>query len=1777
MIKHNAAKNTNLNKNKLDIYTCLYGNNERNFINNFRSNKNIRGKLNLQTLKKNYELYNKNEKEKNIFIESEYTNKKKSDASPNNKIANINNLSGNKIFKSLLNECLSNITQQANMKNIIIDNKKKTDKKFFEKYKLNYLSSKRENSRTSSDNNFKSNISSDHKTINKNKKSLLHKNNFLQKKKFLSLMHFSPKLVLRDEHNNLKIRIAGYDEINNIKSITNKSNINTNSNIKFSERNSKNTLSVKKKTIINLSKKIVNEKSPSRNTDVRKINSNINRSPKDIQKLNIEQSNCSLNESKSSFKHNNNLKSDKKKPKRRSSKSNKQLKFRINKFSSFQKPIIIEQKKKLFIPDYIKNSSVIKIKDISNLPFLNNNMSNEDYVVSSNLKQIIKKNITYLKSCLFESSFEREGTKKIKRRSISYTAKNKLTKIKSPTNKEALSGDTIVKSEIKGKRTFSRNNKRKNKIKNKRKIKEEVSSDKNINNKNNFLLETPSTLQLLNEKKVLIDNMPAHTNNSNNSSINDNSNSQIILLNKNNQKSNFYLPENNEFKKGKTNNKVFLKKVNSKLYFNTVNKYFMELENFRNLERKNIIYDSFDDEEIYELDENTLCLSPNSFVVFFFDIYIALSSIISIVVLPLNLARNKKFCRNCIFDFDNFLVYVTEVIYFIDLIMGFFKMYYNFEEQLIKDHSRIVKHYLKGNFALDLISAIPLLSLKILKTPKCNINNNIKFIHKYYNYQLNDLSDLLKLVKIIKIIKILNDNVFIKLFYKFIDEFDSSEKIITYITYISVVAISLHFATCLNIFISRNSYPNWIISLNMQNEFFSKIYMTSLYHIITSVTTVGYGDITPRSFREYIFQLIILLIGIVAYSWMVSSFSNYIKKNSEKYIEYENKLRILEDIKLKNPKISPSIYKKVYRHLNYGMKKGKNDYNIIFEMLPYSLKNTLIYEMYKPIINNFTILKNSQNSDFVISIIMALKPFSAIKNDLIVKYGDILEEMIFVKKGKISIEISINKKYQKELIETYLSDQLFNDDKIFLANSKKRKKKSIIVKTFNSTVISLKNSYILENSNIFPSKIDISSINKTASLELNKCSLKKDTINQNENNDKKDETILRILDIRRNEYFGDILMFLGYKSPINIRVKSKNVELFLLRKVDAINISITYKNIWNKINEKSTFNIEQIKSKIQKIVKQYCQSLGIKIDNNKIATNNTNNNDTQINTIKNKCSKNKQITNINDNNDNNDNKYSSIISNKNFNSASNSGVLTKESQKSLYSIIKKMDDKKNKINKNVIKSYFSVNKQEKNEKFKDSSSLNFESAFLKEKEIKNTIKAFKYSNLLKLPNEFYENSNIKSNGDKNNAEFVSINEFKKNSSHASNNAKYLPSNCQYSNFNSDENDLTPYKAEEINDEIYPGEIFEVEKHKNFNNKTGFLSQDKEYKNHSSSLDNDLIKNGIQKKKIKENDFNKNNNTITKIKFSDISLTETKNFSLEYQSMYDNLNQLTKYQYSKDKEIQIKTKTFLENIYFNNNSIKVKDINNDIINFEKTKMNSDTNEVKNIKDLFNDDSFNINKRLINTKISENSNKCLPNNLFTVKNNQSITSNTSQNINNCNNHRNKRRSSVSFFHVSPKKFLKESNNNIITSLKWKAKFCKSCQKVSSFVVPCYQNNNNSSIISPKKIKKTNKSNKLLNMVNKNIKQNSQNINNPEMFYSGLFYSLMKKQKQTKTPENKKSAHKNNHNISLDKENQNCELSFNNNKEKTFSHFDFTPLANDLNTKMKRNRKNKKYLKV
>ena len=568
-------------------------------------------------------------------------------------------------------------------------------------------------------------------------------------------------------------------------------------------------------------------------------------------------------------------------------------------------------------------------------------------------------------------------------------------------------------------------------------------------------------------------------------------------------------------------------------------------ERFRFLRRSKELYDSYDDEELEDEAEIDYYISPSNYFIKIFDLIIFIASMIYFVYVPILFSKNIIISS----ESNNIMLMLIDAIYILDIIFNFFRAYQNFDENLVRKRKYIFEHYLNSWFFIDFIQCIPFFTLfKYL-----DMKDEIKYANSLGNKykRINRLSYLIIMVKIIKLYKMLNENITL---LKIWENISKNEIIDNYGSFFfslfySVSAVNL--CACIFIFIGTNSYPGWLVKINMKDEPYKDIYITSVYYILVTITTVGYGDITGSSYPDIIYQMFLLIIGTIAYSFVISYFSNYIVKINNKSMTFQKNLSILEEIRLHHPDLKNNIYQEILKNLHIEQLYEKNDKNILFDCLPLTLKNKLIMEMYKDFINNFVFFKDNQHSDFIVKVVTSLKPLLTFKDDILIQEGDYVKEIFFVKNGVLALNINIDKDNPEESINKYLD--IDERGKINISYISKR----------------IIGEYTQDN--------DMTLYEKASTYFLNR------TKNEVKNN-KKNLNILKIkiIEVHKNEHFGDALMFLNEKSPLVLKVKSKVSELLVLRKMEAIEIYSIYPNIWDRINKKSIFNMEQIKKRIKK-------------------------------------------------------------------------------------------------------------------------------------------------------------------------------------------------------------------------------------------------------------------------------------------------------------------------------------------------------------------------------------------------------------------------------------------------------------------------------------------------------------------------------------------------------------------------------------------------------------------
>ncbi len=743
------------------------------------------------------------------------------------------------------------------------------------------------------------------------------------------------------------------------------------------------------------------------------------------------------------------------------------------------------------------------------------------------------------------------------------------------------------------------------------------------------------------------------------------------------------------------------------------------LDKYRDLQRKGLVYDSFD-----ELDDEEISkyfIHPDSRLLIFIDFLLVICIFYDLIYIPLYLGINDIYCnqKSSFLNFFNVFELIINFIYVFDFFLYFFVGYYDYDDILKTGIKSMFIHYFKHWFLINFLTAIPFKTLFIIFDKSCQ---DINFLSSYkYSSQYYYLLTCVRLLKIFRLFK----NKFLYLLNEKLDKYEIYNNYLGLFQGLTIFCLTVHVVSCIFIFLGKNDIESWINKFGFQEFNFANLYFIGIYYLLTTVTTVGYGDLTCSTPNEKIFGIIIEIVGIVAYSYILTAISNYVKSKSDQREEYFKKYQVLEDIKITYDDFSDDLFERIDRYIKTKHRTEDEEKNLIQE-LPITLKNDLVYNMYEHIIRNFAFFKKFDNKDFIVSVIFAFNPISAIKNDVLIKDGEFVEDIIFIKTGKITLEYPIK-----------------------IMNNKEEEKNN---NNRNSTI----------NNNMTFSKLNtLFNHHKTNTMNnffFNHLSTNNSNSNNNffEEEENYEVQKLKVLDIQKNEHFGDILMFSNERSPLCATVKSRKADLFYLNKKDAIEISKNYPIIWQKIQQISSFNMKQIRRLIIRLEKIFYKKNGMK----NIKNSNLSNEDEL-----------KSIPTISDENEfhNHLKDVSKKISNISMKSKEEIGVL-----KTIREITQVEDSDDSNSEK----------KSQKNSKFKtkrneigyesDSSQFNSNNSNNENNNDNDTIKQIKNNNNSILNNiEF--------------SEVYSLDDVKNNN-----------------NFNKK---FTPFKPEEINTEIYPNENF----------------------------------------------------------------------------------------------------------------------------------------------------------------------------------------------------------------------------------------------------------------------------------------------------------------------------------------------------------------------------------
>lgn len=212
----------------------------------------------------------------------------------------------------------------------------------------------------------------------------------------------------------------------------------------------------------------------------------------------------------------------------------------------------------------------------------------------------------------------------------------------------------------------------------------------------------------------------------------------------------------------------------------------------------------------------------------------------------------------------------------------------------------------------------------------------------------------------------------------------------------------LHFIVVTVISVIHLISCSWLAINPMSELTMGAAYLRSLYWTITTLTTTGYGDITPTTDAGRLFTIFVMITGFSAFGVIVGNISNLLMaKNRHSEANKEK----LEDLSLfmHHYDVPYNLQEDVLKFYHHKMKKrlSHNDGKIIAD-LPLALQKEINVYMKIKLIREIPLFKDLSH-DCLTMIAKALEQISFSADETIIRIGDFGEEMYIVDHGEVIV------------------------------------------------------------------------------------------------------------------------------------------------------------------------------------------------------------------------------------------------------------------------------------------------------------------------------------------------------------------------------------------------------------------------------------------------------------------------------------------------------------------------------------------------------------------------------------------------------------------------------------------------------------------------------------------------------------------------------------------------------------------------------------------------------
>nr|ACI45550.2 potassium channel [Nicotiana tabacum] len=352
---------------------------------------------------------------------------------------------------------------------------------------------------------------------------------------------------------------------------------------------------------------------------------------------------------------------------------------------------------------------------------------------------------------------------------------------------------------------------------------------------------------------------------------------------------------------------------------------------------------------------------------------------------------------------------VVDAFFAIDIILTFFVAYLDKSTYLlVEEHKKIAFRYVTHLwFPMDVASTLPFQTINRIVTGKMNRGPVFGFLNLLRLWRLRRVSEFFSRLE--------KDTRFSYFWTR-------------YCKLICVTLFSVHSAGCFYFWLAtryHNSEDTWI-GKNIPDFKTKSIwqgYTYSMYWSITTLTTVGYGDLYAVNTEEKIFTIFYMLLNIGLTAYFIGNMTNLIVHNAVRTFAMRDAINQILRYASKN-RLPEGLKEQMLAHLTLKFKTTELQQEQVLEDLPKAIRSSISQQLFRTTLQNTYLFKRVPE-DFIVQLVSEIKAeYFPPKVDIVIQ-NEIPTDFYIVVSG--AVDVITYKNGTEQFLSKLGSQEMFGD------------------------------------------------------------------------------------------------------------------------------------------------------------------------------------------------------------------------------------------------------------------------------------------------------------------------------------------------------------------------------------------------------------------------------------------------------------------------------------------------------------------------------------------------------------------------------------------------------------------------------------------------------------------------------------------------------------------------------------------------------------------------------